>query len=81
MVHKKMLLTEQIAFSASEQLITGASYFATQTISGCESSSALAVQISIVTGIESADKGLELFPNPVYDFLNITYYQETIDNM
>ncbi len=68
------------SLSASEQLITGASYFATQTISGCESSSALAVQISIVTGIESADKGLELFPNPVYDFLNITYYQ-TIDNV
>ena len=61
-------------------LVTGTTYYATQTISGCESNTRLAV--TAFTGNclanESFTKieGLKLYPNPVIDVLNVTCTQE-----
>lgn len=65
---------------AAQPLVNGTTYFATQTISGCESNGSLAVTVSIITGIELGNSLLEYYPNPVKDFLTITvdYEIETV---
>ena len=56
-------------------LISGATYFASQSISSCPSNSRLAVTVSIGSCLanESFEKlNLVVFPNPVKDILNIS---------
>jgi hypothetical protein len=58
----------------STQVLSGASYYATQTVLGCESVSFLKVTASLITGIEINDPLLEFYPNPVTDILSVTYH-------
>jgi alpha-tubulin suppressor-like RCC1 family protein len=57
----------------STPISDGTSYFATQSVLGCESMSSFKVTTSFVTGIELIDSILEYFPNPVTEILNISY--------
>ena len=58
-------------------LVSGSTYYATQTVSGCESITRLAVTVQIgnCLGNETFSKlvGLKLYPNPVIDVLNVSY--------
>ncbi|MCE2892870.1 MAG: T9SS type A sorting domain-containing protein [Flammeovirgaceae bacterium] len=58
----------------STQVLSGSSYYATQTVLGCESVSFLKVTASLITGIEINDPLLEFYPNPVTDILSVTYH-------
>jgi hypothetical protein len=58
----------------STQVLSGASYYATQTVLGCESVSFLKVTASLITGIEINDPFLEFYPNPVTDILSVRYH-------
>lgn len=61
-------------------LSRGTSYFATQTVAGCESITWLTVSISLITSIEIKGNLLEFYPNPVLDILHISY-AAGIDNV
>jgi hypothetical protein len=56
----------------STPLIIGASYYATQTVAGCESNAFLIVTTSLITSIELTDPKLDFYPNPVRDVLIIS---------
>jgi len=58
----------------STQVLSGSSYYATQTVLGCESVSFLKVTASLITGIEINDPFLEFYPNPVTDILSVRYH-------
>jgi alpha-tubulin suppressor-like RCC1 family protein len=60
----------------SQALISGSTYYATQTVSGCESNSSLAVTVSIITGVEFDKHLLKYYPNPVKDMLQISFGQQ-----
>lgn len=63
----------------SEILKNGVSYFATQTISGCESSP-FEITPLLITGLERLAYGLTFFPNPVKQTLSISL-NEMIDKV
>jgi len=65
--------TRSNPLSGTTPLARGTSYYATQTVAGCESITWLTVSISLITSIEVKDHRLELYPNPVMDILNISY--------
>ena len=67
------------ALSNTTAVIPGTTYFATQTQANCESKP-FAVQVSLVTGVESMDSQLKVYPNPASDLLTITY-SKVIDNI
>jgi hypothetical protein len=50
-----------------------ATYFATQTISGCESQP-FPVSVSVITEVEEYDLSLQYYPNPVKDNLTISFH-------
>lgn len=60
--------------SPTALLKNDSTYFATQTVSGCESNK-LPIKVSLVTDIEDDDLGLVYYPNPVNDKLIITFGQ------
>ena len=52
-------------------------YYATQTIDGCTSIASLAVTTSVTLGTGDFDsKSFSYFPNPVVDYLNLSYAHE-----
>ena len=53
-------------------LMPGATYHATQTVDGCESDDVLSVTVSLITGLESDDYELQVYPNPVKDRFRIS---------
>lgn len=55
-------------------LLNSKTYYATQTINGCESSTSLAVTVTITLGINDFEsKAFSFYPNPVLDVLNLSY--------
>lgn len=56
-----------------QPLADNTSYFATQTLSGCESVEILKVSVSTITGLESANLQLIYYPNPVIDYLTVSW--------
>ncbi|KAF2517505.1 T9SS type A sorting domain-containing protein [Flavobacterium salilacus subsp. salilacus] len=63
--------------TADTQLTDGATYYATQTINGCEGNTVLAVTVGVVLGRNDFDiKAFSYYPNPVQDVLNISYDKE-----
>ncbi|WP_177729850.1 T9SS type A sorting domain-containing protein [Flavobacterium inviolabile] len=69
------------AIPAGTQLVNGSTYYATQTVSGCASATALAVTVTVTLGTSSFDKNqFKYYPNPVID--NITFsYAEPINTI
>ena len=69
------------AIPAGTQLVNGSTYYATQTVSGCASTTALAVTVTVTLGTSSFDKNqFKYYPNPVID--NITFsYAEPINTI
>ena len=64
-------------------LVTGTTYYASQTISGCESTTRLAVTATTgpCLGLEAFDNtGFSFYPNPTSNILNIQY-SKTIDSV
>ncbi|WP_333599746.1 GEVED domain-containing protein [Flavobacterium sp.] len=60
--------------ASSTQLVTGATYYAVQTVDGCRSVTTLAVTVTVALGNASFDlSGLKYYPNPVTNILNIEY--------
>ena len=63
------------ALSISTLLVNNTTYFATQTVNGCESSASLAVTVTDVTmGVNQVEKvtKIQLYPNPVNDILQFS---------
>jgi hypothetical protein len=60
------------ALSPSQGLVDNQSYFATQTLSGCESTEVLSVTVGIITSLETRNVVLSYHPNPVKDYLEIS---------
>jgi hypothetical protein len=58
------------------QLLVNTTYYATQTISGCTSSTSLAVTISTLALQDFDMTQFNYYPNPVINLLNISYSQE-----
>ena len=57
-------------------LVAGSTYYSSQTVFGCESTTRLAVTVSLGSCLNSNQfklPGLVLYPNPVNDFVNIEY--------
>ncbi|MDV6170377.1 T9SS type A sorting domain-containing protein, partial [Flavobacterium sp. DG1-102-2] len=62
-------------------LISGSTYYATQTINGCESNQVLAVTVTITLGMDDVSKfTYKYYPNPVIDKLYIET-AETVTNI
>jgi hypothetical protein len=61
------------------EIVGDATYYATQTISGCESA-AVAIRVSTVTAVESLEESFEVYPNPVADIL-VVKHADLIDNV
>ncbi|MEC4049154.1 T9SS type A sorting domain-containing protein [Flavobacterium sp. SUN046] len=60
------------ALSTSDFLVDGATYYATQTVDGCTSTSALAVTITVTLGVQTFGEGhIAISPNPVSTMLFI----------
>ena len=68
------------ALNPSTVVTNGATYYATQSVGGCESQTALAIIVALVTGVEHQQTLLTYYPNPVRSSLNLSFYQpvETI---
>ncbi len=63
--------------AAGTQLTDGTTYYATQTVDGCESDVTLAVTVGVVLGRDDFNiKAFSYYPNPVQDVLNISYDKE-----
>jgi hypothetical protein len=58
------------------QLLTNTTYYATQTISGCTSTTSLAVTISTLADQDFDMTQFSYYPNPVINLLNVSYSQE-----
>lgn len=65
------------AIPLTQKLVKNTTYYATQTVSGCESS-AFAVTVSLITGIETMDEQLKLHPNPVRGLLTISHSSDIV---
>lgn len=62
------------ALPAGTPLVNGNTYYATQTIAGCISQVALAVQVTVVLGSDSfVMSGLKYYPNPVVSAFKLQY--------
>jgi hypothetical protein len=61
-------------------LVNNATYYATQTVSGCVSTTSLAVTVTVNLKVDSFDSNsFSYYPNPVNDILNLSYSQEITD--
>jgi hypothetical protein len=60
----------------STQLLANTTYYATQTVNGCTSSTSLAVTITTLANQDFDMTQFTLYPNPVIDLLNISYSQD-----
>jgi alpha-tubulin suppressor-like RCC1 family protein len=60
-------------------LVNDSTYYATQTVSICESDTFLPVTVSIITGVELSDYISQFYPNPVHDFINISTHHSMKD--
>lgn len=70
-------LTGTNILPASTILNDGITYYASQTMSGCEGSSRIAVTVHLLLGnSDFEDKNLRVFPNPVNNILNLSYSTE-----
>ena len=58
------------------QLVSNTTYYATQTINGCTSTSSLAVTITTLSNLDIELPQFDYYPNPVTDILNITSSKE-----
>jgi len=59
----------------STLLVTNTTYYATQTLNGCESTASLAVKVTDITlGVNQVEKRnkIQLYPNPVNDILQFS---------
>ncbi len=59
----------------STLLVTNTTYYATQTVNGCESTASLAVKVTDITlGVNQVEKRnkIQLYPNPVNDILQFS---------
>ncbi len=64
------------ALDAGTQLVTGTTYYGTQTVGECESAY-IAVTVEVVLGKEDFGRNaFSAYPNPVKDVLNISYTAE-----
>lgn len=55
-------------------LVNNTTYYATQTVNGCESTSSLAVTVTVSLGVNEFDsKVFTYYPNPVENELNLSY--------
>jgi hypothetical protein len=57
-------------------LLANTTYYATQTISGCASVTSLAVTITTLANQDFDMTQFSYYPNPVIDFLNVSYSQD-----
>lgn len=65
-------ITAGTPLAAGTQLVSGTTYYATQTISGCESAY-IAVTVQVVLGTATVENAkLTYYPNPVKEVLHIT---------
>jgi len=58
------------------QLLANTTYYATQTVGGCTSSTSLAVTITTLANQDFDLAQFTYYPNPVIDLLNISYSQD-----
>ena len=58
------------------QLLANTTYYATQTVGGCTSSTSLAVTITTLANQDFDMAQFTYYPNPVIDLLNISYSQD-----
>ena len=62
------------ALEAGDQITTGTTYYATQTIGACTSATALAVEVTVVLDAKQFDvASFTYYPNPVKDVLTLNY--------
>ena len=61
---------------APSQLLANTTYYATQTVSGCTSTTSLAVTITTLANQDFDMTKFSYYPNPVIDLLNISYSQD-----
>lgn len=66
--------TGSVVLPSSTVLVSGTTYYASQTVSGCESTARLAVTAGADLVAPSFEiKHLRYYPNPVIDVLNVSY--------
>ncbi|MFZ4105946.1 T9SS type A sorting domain-containing protein [Flavobacterium sp.] len=69
-------LSNSNPLASTTLLVSGTTYYAMQTVNGCFSASPLAVTVTINLSNSNFDMvGLEYFPNPVINNLNLLYTQ------
>jgi type IX secretion system substrate protein/Ig-like domain-containing protein len=60
------------ALAAGTILVSGLTYYATQTVGGCTSATSLAVTVTVTLGVDNFTmSNLKVYPNPTFDVLNI----------
>ncbi|AXG74333.1 T9SS C-terminal target domain-containing protein [Flavobacterium arcticum] len=70
-------LAGENALIAGTMLTDGTTYYATQTIDGCESNTVLAVTVGVVLGRDDFNiNTFSYYPNPVKDVFNLSYDKE-----
>ncbi|MGX7667993.1 beta strand repeat-containing protein [Flavobacterium pedocola] len=68
------------ALPAGTILITGSTYYATQTVGGCTSATSLGVTVTVTLGTSDFDTAaFKVYPNPVTDILNVSYSENISD--
>jgi hypothetical protein len=60
----------------ASQLLANTTYYATQTVSGCTSTTSLAVTITTLANQDFDMTQFSYYPNPVIDLLNVSYSQD-----
>ncbi|MET0760147.1 MAG: T9SS type A sorting domain-containing protein, partial [Flavobacterium sp.] len=66
--------------STTTVLVNNTTYYATQTVSGCVSTTSLSVTVTVTLKVDSFDSNsFSFYPNPVNDILNLSYSQEMTD--
>ena len=67
-------LSETNPLASNFEVVTGITYYAMQTVNGCLSSAPLEVTVTVNLATVSFDlMGLQYYPNPMIDVLNISY--------
>ena len=61
---------------SASQLLANTTYYATQTVSGCTSTTSLAVTITTLANQDFDMTQFSYYPNPVIDLLNVSYSQD-----
>jgi len=70
-------LTGNAPIAAGTELVSGNTYYATQTVNGCTSDTTLAVTVSLVLGKEDFDvSAFTYYPNPVKDVLTVSFTKD-----